>query len=129
MRRVARPPVRSPPSSTPSAPAGRYPPRSCGFLPLATLRALTWPAASSLRGGPCSASATQAPEMPARRTATAGAPVIRFVEVRPGAYRDSVALMQVSRDLTDLDGVSAVLVAMATELNLDMLVSMGFDRR
>jgi FdrA protein len=54
--------------------------------------------------------------------------VIRFVEVRPGAYRDSVALMQVSRDLTDLDGVSAVLVAMATELNLDMLVSMGFDR-
>src|SRR5262245_34861381 len=90
---------------------------------------MTWPAASSLRGGPCSASATQAPEMPARRTATAGAPrVISFVEVRPGAYRDSVALMQVSRDLADLDGVSAVLVAMATELNLDMLDSMGFDR-
>jgi FdrA protein len=54
--------------------------------------------------------------------------VISFVEVRPGAYRDSVALMQVSRDLGDLDGVSAVLVAMATDLNLDMLVSMGFDR-
>jgi FdrA protein len=54
--------------------------------------------------------------------------VTSFVEVRPGAYRDSVALMQVSRDLSALDGVSAALVAMATALNLDLLVSMGFDR-
>src|SRR4029450_8236260 len=36
--------------------------------------------------------------------------------------------MQISRDLADLHGVSAVLVAMATELNLDLLASMGFDR-
>ena len=54
--------------------------------------------------------------------------MISFAEVRPGAYRDSVALMQISRDLANLDGVSAVLVAMATELNLDLVASMGFDR-
>lgn len=54
--------------------------------------------------------------------------MIAHVEVRPGVYRDSVALMQASRDLTALEGVSAALVAMGTDLNLDLLASMGFDR-
>ncbi|MBA2700010.1 MAG: FdrA family protein, partial [Nocardioidaceae bacterium] len=52
----------------------------------------------------------------------------RTVEVRSGAYRDSVGLMQVSTQLRSLSGVEAALVAMATELNLDLLDSMGFDR-
>ena len=52
----------------------------------------------------------------------------RQVEVRSGMYRDSVGLMQVSRDLRALDGVSSALVAMATELNVDLLVSMGFEQ-
>ncbi len=51
----------------------------------------------------------------------------RHVEVRSGTYRDSVGLMQASRDLRALDGVSSALVAMATGLNLDLLASMGFD--
>jgi succinyl-CoA synthetase alpha subunit len=49
------------------------------------------------------------------------------VEVRPGAYHDSVTLMQVSRDVTAGDGVEAAQVAMGTELNLDLLRGMGFD--
>ncbi|MGH3508480.1 MAG: FdrA family protein, partial [Nocardioidaceae bacterium] len=50
----------------------------------------------------------------------------RSVEVRKGAYQDSVTLMQVSREVAGLDGVSAALVAMATELNLELLGDMGF---
>lgn len=49
------------------------------------------------------------------------------VEVRPGAYADSVALLQVSRDVAAVPGVEAAQVAMATPLNLDVLASMGFD--
>jgi FdrA protein len=49
------------------------------------------------------------------------------VEVRRGAYHDSVTLMQVSRDVLAVDGVSAAQVAMGTELNLDLLRGMGFD--
>lgn len=49
------------------------------------------------------------------------------VEVRRGAYHDSVTLMQVSRDVTTVDGVSAAQVAMGTELNLDLLSGMGFE--
>jgi FdrA protein len=49
------------------------------------------------------------------------------VEVRRGAYHDSVTLMQVSRDVTTVDGVSAAQVAMGTELNLDLLTGMGFE--
>lgn len=48
------------------------------------------------------------------------------VEVRKGTYRDSVTLMQVSRAVSDTPGVQAALVAMATELNLDLLAGMGF---
>jgi FdrA protein len=49
------------------------------------------------------------------------------VEVRRGSYHDSVTLMQVSRTLGAVDGVSAAQVAMATDLNLDVLRGMGFD--
>ena len=52
----------------------------------------------------------------------------RHLELRRGTYRDSVALMQVSRAVADQPGVTAALVAMATDLNLDLLAGMGFDR-
>ena len=48
------------------------------------------------------------------------------VQVRRGAYHDSVTLMQVSRSVSTVDGVQAALVAMGTELNLDLLDGMGF---
>ncbi len=49
------------------------------------------------------------------------------VEVRPGAYADSVTLLAVSRDVAAQPGVEAAQVAMATPLNLEVLASMGFD--
>lgn len=49
------------------------------------------------------------------------------VEVRRGAYHDSVTLMQVSRDVTAVDGVVVAQVAMGTELNLDLMRGMGLD--
>ena len=49
------------------------------------------------------------------------------VELRPGAYADSVTLLQVSRTVQGLDGVSAAQVAMATPLNVEVLTGMGFD--
>jgi FdrA protein len=49
-----------------------------------------------------------------------------WVEVRSGAYRDSVTLMRVSRGLAERDGITAAMVAMATELNLDLLAQQGF---
>ena len=50
----------------------------------------------------------------------------RHLEVRAGVYRDSVSLMQASRRIGAEPGVRSALVAMATELNLDLLVGMGF---
>ncbi|HEU4674748.1 MAG TPA: hypothetical protein VFS29_02080 [Motilibacteraceae bacterium] len=50
------------------------------------------------------------------------------VEVRAGAYRDSVSLMQVSRAAQQVPGVTAALVSMATPLNLELLEGMGFAR-
>ncbi len=49
------------------------------------------------------------------------------VEVRPGAYADSVTLLQVSKDVAAVPGVENAQVAMATPLNLDVLASMGFE--
>src|SRR3954454_92953 len=49
------------------------------------------------------------------------------VEVRPGAYHDSVTLLQVSRAVAEVDGVSAAQVAMATDLNVEVLRRMGFE--
>jgi len=51
---------------------------------------------------------------------------MRSVQVRRGAYVDSVTLMQVSRRVSALDGVAAALVAMATDLNLELAAGMGF---
>jgi FdrA protein len=48
------------------------------------------------------------------------------LDVRRGVYADSVSLMQVSRSVADTPGVDKALVAMATELNLDLLRGMGF---
>jgi FdrA protein len=49
------------------------------------------------------------------------------VELRHGAYADSVTLLQVSRTVQDEPGVRAAQVAMATPLNLEVLTGMGFD--
>ena len=53
--------------------------------------------------------------------------MIARVEVLPGRYHDSVRLMQASKALQGVPGVADALVAMATELNLDLLADMGFD--
>lgn len=50
----------------------------------------------------------------------------KSLQVRRGGYVDSVTLMQVSRRISRAPGVTAALVAMATDLNLDMAASMGF---
>ncbi len=49
------------------------------------------------------------------------------VELRSGAYADSVTLLQVSRAVQAAPGVVTAQVAMATGLNLEVLVGMGFD--
>ena len=54
-------------------------------------------------------------------------PTKSHVELRSGAYADSVALLQVSRDVAAIDGVLAAQVAMATPLNVEVLAGMGFD--
>ncbi len=50
------------------------------------------------------------------------------VELRRGAYHDSVSLMQVSRAVAGTPGVAAAQVAMATELNVDVLARHGLRR-
>jgi FdrA protein len=52
--------------------------------------------------------------------------VTDHVELRGGAYADSVTLLQVSRRVQDLPGVVTAQVAMATPLNLEVLERMGF---
>lgn len=52
---------------------------------------------------------------------------VNHVEVRKGAYHDSVTLLQVSRTVAATPGVEAAQVAMATELNVEVLTGMGFD--
>jgi FdrA protein len=49
-----------------------------------------------------------------------------LVEVRSGAYHDSVTLMRAGRRLAERPGVTAALTAMATTLNVDLLAEMGF---
>jgi FdrA protein len=53
--------------------------------------------------------------------------VTDHVELRRGAYHDSVSLLQVSRRVSAAPGVDAAQVAMATDLNVDLIRSMGFD--
>ena len=71
---------------------------------------------------------TEASARVASRRVSALAPPsdgVRHVSLRSGVYADSVRLMQVSRSVGDRDGVTAVLVAMATPLNLEMAAGMG----
>ncbi|GAA4354278.1 FdrA family protein [Angustibacter luteus] len=56
----------------------------------------------------------------------AGMERVEHVEVRSGAYHDSVTLLQVSRRVADVPGVQAAQVAMATPLNVEVLAGMGF---
>lgn len=49
------------------------------------------------------------------------------VDLRRGAYHDSVTLLQVSRTVADVVGVEAAQVAMTTELNVEVLTGMGFE--
>ncbi|WP_283133691.1 FdrA family protein [Rhizohabitans arisaemae] len=49
------------------------------------------------------------------------------VQLRRGAYHDSVTLMRISQGLTALPGVEVALVAMATELNLGLARDLGLD--
>ena len=51
----------------------------------------------------------------------------RSLETRKGAYVDSVTLMQVSKRVAGLPGVRSALVAMATDLNLEVIGGMGFE--
>jgi FdrA protein len=51
--------------------------------------------------------------------------VTDHVELRGGTYSDSVTLLQVTRAVRSSPGVTAALVAMATELNLDLLAGLG----
>lgn len=48
------------------------------------------------------------------------------MEVRSGAYHDSVTLMRTGRRLAERPGVTAALTAMATTLNVGLLAEMGF---
>jgi FdrA protein len=50
---------------------------------------------------------------------------VRSVSLRSGVYADSVRLMQVSRTVSALPNVTAVIVAMATPLNLELAGNMG----
>jgi FdrA protein len=52
---------------------------------------------------------------------------MRKVELRRGTYVDSVSLMQVSRRVSGLDGVRSAVVAMATDLNVDLAGDLGFE--
>lgn len=49
------------------------------------------------------------------------------IEVRRGAYHDSVTLMWATRALTNLSIVEEAQVVMATPLNLELLAERGFD--
>jgi FdrA protein len=49
------------------------------------------------------------------------------VTIRSGAYADSVALLQVSRDVQRVPGVVTAQVAMATPLNVEVLAGLGFE--
>ncbi|MGY1723971.1 FdrA family protein [Blastococcus sp. SYSU DS0533] len=58
-------------------------------------------------------------------SAPSGGDAAVSVQLRSGVYADSVKLMQVSRRIGSREGVSAVLVAMATPLNLELAANMG----
>lgn len=53
--------------------------------------------------------------------------MVDHLDIRHGVYADSVSLMQVSRRVADVPGATKALVAMGTELNLELVAGMGFD--
>lgn len=53
--------------------------------------------------------------------------MVTHITTRTGIYADSVSLMQVSQSVADTDGVQAALVAMGTNVNLELLPGMGFE--
>jgi FdrA protein len=52
---------------------------------------------------------------------------MRHVEARPGAYADSVTLMQITAAAQAVAGVESALVAMATDLNIGLLAGLGLQ--
>ena len=52
---------------------------------------------------------------------------MEHVEVRAGAYADSVTLLQVSAQVQAVPGVRSALIAMATELNTGLLAGLGMS--
>ncbi len=50
---------------------------------------------------------------------------MQHIEARSGAYADSVTLMQVTAKAQAIAGVQAALVAMGTDLNLELLAGLG----
>ncbi len=52
---------------------------------------------------------------------------MRHLEIRPGLYRDSVRLMQISATLASTPGIEKALVAMATPVNLELLSDMDIQ--
>jgi len=49
-----------------------------------------------------------------------------IVELRGGIYHDSVTLLRISQAVTDAAGVTAAQIAMATPLNVELAVGLGF---
>ncbi len=52
---------------------------------------------------------------------------MRDIVVKRSTYLDSVTLMRVSKEASELDGIAGVIVAMATDTNLLMIKEAGFD--
>ncbi|MFL6116487.1 MAG: hypothetical protein ACJ786_34790, partial [Catenulispora sp.] len=55
-----------------------------------------------------------------------GRQALSHLEVRRGEYHDSVTLMLAGRAVAAVDGVERVLVAMGTELNIELLTELGY---
>ena len=51
---------------------------------------------------------------------------VEQVLVRSGVYRDSVTLLRISQAASDIPGVTAAQVAMATPLNIELAEGLGF---
>ena len=52
---------------------------------------------------------------------------MKRVIVRKDSYYDSVFLMLISKDVKKIDGVNDAVVAMGTEMNVDLISDMGLD--
>src|ERR1051326_6371496 len=55
-----------------------------------------------------------------------GRKALSHLEVRRGEYHDSVTLMLAGRAVAATSGVEQVLVAMGTELNIELLTALGY---